>query len=147
MANKCEKIFNLSAISGKSNVKQQYSLIRLTTILNCEDIKNGRMWENTDVNKLQVGQKLVKPLWKPDWQHLLKLKCSFTLTAPMTSTSCNSCPYIILLECGLDLVIHFLINTIWWKCWISLLRSALKKCSKFLREKKNDMGQKLVFAF
>ena len=81
MANKCEKIFNLSAISGKSNVKQQYSiLIRLTTILNCEDIKHGRMWENTDVNKLQVGQKIgKKPLWKTEWQHLLKLKCSCTL--------------------------------------------------------------------
>ena len=60
MANKCEKILNLSAISGKSNVKQQYSILIRLTILNCEDIKNGRMWENTDVNKLQVGQKIGK---------------------------------------------------------------------------------------
>lgn len=96
MANKCEKIFNLSAISGKSDVKQQYSiLIRLTTILNCEDIKNGRMWENTDVNKLQVGQKLVKTTLEDRLATSIEAEMLLHPSAPMTSTSCNSCPYII----------------------------------------------------
>ena len=50
-------MFNLSTNLGKSKVKQQCSIfISLTTILNCEGIKNGGMWGNTDVNKLQVEQ-------------------------------------------------------------------------------------------
>lgn len=53
--------------------KQQYSI--LIKFDNNFIVKISRMvgcGKTFDVNKLQVGQKLVKPLWKTDWQHLLR---------------------------------------------------------------------------